>query len=149
MEKLPISFAKFPPLSGVARLMPMLVGGFILVWSIVLFVLGSDVSIIDDGMIYLRYAYNLANGYGLVYNPGEYYESNTNFLWSILLVPTFWIGLDPTIYLRLLGVAIGAGVLWLTYKLTEKLEGAFVAGHALDDHRGLFINQNAHNVCLR
>ncbi len=34
----------------------------------------------DDAYISLRYAYNLINGHGITWNPGEYVEGYTNFL---------------------------------------------------------------------
>ncbi len=59
----------------------------------------SPTYLYEDGMFYLRYAWNLASGYGLVYNPGEYYEGNTAFLWTILLTPAFWLGVEPRLYI--------------------------------------------------
>ncbi len=42
-------------------------------------------SVFDDAFISLRYARNLLDGHGLVWNPGERVEGYTNFLWTILL----------------------------------------------------------------
>ena len=42
-------------------------------------------SIFDDAFISFRYARNLLDGHGLVWNPGERVEGYTNFLWTILL----------------------------------------------------------------
>jgi 4-amino-4-deoxy-L-arabinose transferase-like glycosyltransferase len=43
-------------------------------------------SLFDDGMISMRYARNLANGYGLVWNPGgERVEGFTNPLWVLYM----------------------------------------------------------------
>ena len=39
----------------------------------------------DDAFISFRYARNLLEGHGLVYNPGEYVESYSNFLWVLEL----------------------------------------------------------------
>jgi arabinofuranosyltransferase len=39
----------------------------------------------DDGFISFRYAQNLAEGRGLVYNAGEYVEGYTNLLWTLAL----------------------------------------------------------------
>ncbi len=39
----------------------------------------------DDAMISMRYAQNLANGYGLVWNLGERVEGYTNFLWTLYM----------------------------------------------------------------
>ena len=42
-------------------------------------------SLFDDGMISMRYAKNLAEGQGLVWNPGMRIEGYTNFLWVIFM----------------------------------------------------------------
>lgn len=39
----------------------------------------------DDQMISMRYARNLSEGHGLVWNPGEYVEGYTNFGWTLLM----------------------------------------------------------------
>ena len=50
------------------------------------FEIGSEryFSLFDDAMISMRYAHNLAHGFGLVWNPGEApVEGYTNLLWTI------------------------------------------------------------------
>ncbi|MBN1963247.1 MAG: hypothetical protein JW910_01285 [Anaerolineae bacterium] len=48
--------------------------------------------IIDDAGITFAYARNLAEGYGLVAQPGlEPVEGYSNFLWMILFTPFFWL----------------------------------------------------------
>lgn len=49
--------------------------------------------LLDDAYISLRYARNLVDGYGLVFNPGERVEGYTNFLWTLLGALFLW--LDP------------------------------------------------------
>jgi len=39
----------------------------------------------DDAFISFRYADNFAKGHGLVFNPGEWVEGYTNFLWTLFL----------------------------------------------------------------
>lgn len=39
----------------------------------------------DDAFISFRYARNFARGEGLVFNPGEWVEGYTNFLWTLVL----------------------------------------------------------------
>ena len=46
----------------------------------------------DDAFISFRYARNLLEGHGLVFNPGEYVEGYTNFLW-VLELAALWGGL--------------------------------------------------------
>jgi hypothetical protein len=46
----------------------------------------------DDPMISMRYAYNLAHGNGLVWNPGEYVQGFTNLGWTLLMAVPLWLG---------------------------------------------------------
>jgi hypothetical protein len=49
----------------------------------------------DDSFISFRYARNLAQGHGLVFNPGgERVEGYTNLLWVLLLAGSGFLGLD-------------------------------------------------------
>jgi hypothetical protein len=48
---------------------------------------------IDDAFITFRYARNLADGLGLVYNPGEWVLGTTAPLWAILLAAGYRLGL--------------------------------------------------------
>ena len=52
--------------------------------------------ITDDAFISFRYVRNLLDGHGLVFNPGEYVEGYTNFLW-VLELAAIWrlFGLRP------------------------------------------------------
>ena len=50
----------------------------------------------DDAFISFRYTRNLLEGHGLVFNPGEYVEGYTNFLWILELAAIWGIfGLRP------------------------------------------------------
>lgn len=49
----------------------------------------------DDAYISFRYAKNLVEGHGLVFNPGERVEGYTNFLWTLLTAGAIGLGLDP------------------------------------------------------
>jgi hypothetical protein len=42
-------------------------------------------SLFDDAMISMRYAWNLAHGHGLVWNPGEHVEGYTNLLMVLIM----------------------------------------------------------------
>lgn len=58
-----------------------LLGGLILAW----YLSRRYVFVLDDAFISLRYARNLVNGHGLVFNPGlPPVEGYTNFLWVLL-----------------------------------------------------------------
>ena len=49
----------------------------------------------DDAMISMRYASNLADGHGLVWNVGERVEGYSNFLWTCIMAAVHWIGVGP------------------------------------------------------
>jgi arabinofuranosyltransferase len=71
----------------------------------------------DDAFISFRYAENLLNGHGLVYNPGEAVEGISNISWTLLMAGFMGIGADPvatSILLGLLSVAaLVAATAWL------------------------------------
>ena len=64
---------------------------------------------VDDAYISFRYARNLADGLGLVYNAGERIEGYTNFLWTVLLAGGIELGIDPHVTSKVLGGAAGLG----------------------------------------
>lgn len=49
----------------------------------------------EDAYISFRYARNLIEGHGLVFNPGERVEGYTNFLWTLLLAAGLKTGSSP------------------------------------------------------
>ncbi len=75
----------------------------------------------DDAYISFRYAENLINGNGLVFNIGERVEGYTNFLWVILLaLAKGLLGIDYLATSRVLGVAAGASLFVLVYMLIRR-----------------------------
>src|SRR5689334_20098800 len=46
---------------------------------------GRYYCLFDDAMVSLRYAWNLAHGAGLVWNPGERVEGITSLSWSLYM----------------------------------------------------------------
>ena len=52
----------------------------------------------DDAYITYRYARNLAQGKGLVFNPGEHVEAYTNFLYVLAMAPAFWVTNNDGVY---------------------------------------------------
>jgi arabinofuranosyltransferase len=75
----------------------------------------------DDAFISLRYARNLAQGRGLVFNPGERVEGFSNPLWVLLAAAAFRVHLDPLLVWRLLGIACGALSVLLSWRLARGL----------------------------
>ncbi len=76
---------------------------------------------IDDAYISFRYARNLAQGFGAVFNPGERVEGYTNFLWMLLDVPAELAHLPPRVWALGLSVLLGFVGLLATYRLAAGL----------------------------
>ncbi|MFQ5608360.1 MAG: hypothetical protein ACE5GA_10465, partial [Candidatus Zixiibacteriota bacterium] len=58
----------------------------------------------DDAFISFRYAKNLADGLGLVFNAGEYVEGYTNFLWTLIMTLGLRANIDPVALSETLGL---------------------------------------------
>jgi len=104
---------------------------------------------VDDSFIFFRYAENIANGHGFVFNPGEVPgEGFTSWLWVLLLSFTSYIGLDPVSTSKVLGVFFhvltGALIYLLVIKIVGKdylakitaltLAGGFLCNYRLTAH---------------
>jgi arabinofuranosyltransferase len=70
----------------------------------------------DDAFISFRYARNLVDGLGLVWNAGEAVEGYTNFLWVLTMAAGMGVGIEPERLSVTLGIASGivvlVGVVW-------------------------------------
>ena len=90
----------------------------------------------DDAFISFRYARNLLEGHGLVFNPGEYVEGYSNFLWTLELA-FLWalFGLRPEYVAPWLSVACTVGtiatMLWWVVRTPRLQERGIVAWMAL------------------
>ena len=90
----------------------------------------------DDAFISFRYVRNLLEGNGLVFNPGEYVEGYTNFLWILELAAIWGIfGVRPEHAAPWLSVAytIGtiAAMLWWVARLPSLQNRGLVGWMAL------------------
>src|SRR5262245_4613068 len=65
----------------------------------------------DDAFITFRYARNLVDGHGLVFNPGERVEGYTEFLFALLMAGGIALGMAPEAFSNVLGVACGTAIL--------------------------------------
>ncbi|MCS6881968.1 MAG: hypothetical protein RMK84_08295 [Oscillochloridaceae bacterium] len=103
------------------RQVDMLVLGWSLIVPLVLFAIFHGYGF-DDPYITYRYATNLADGHGFVYNPGERVLSTTAPLYALLLAPFAALGLEVPLISNLIGcVSQGAGALalWRLGRLAE------------------------------
>ena len=81
----------------------------------------------DDTYISFRYARNLVDGHGLVFNPGERVEGYTNFSWVLWSALPHWIGQNGDVALlwaRLLSLVSVVALGWSTRSLSHRLIGA-------------------------
>ena len=80
-------------------------------------------TLFDDAMISMRYAWNLAHGNGLVWNPGERVEGFTNPLWVgfMALFHLFPIPAEKiSVYIQVAGAIFLAINLYFVKKITEE-----------------------------
>ncbi|MGH3104735.1 MAG: hypothetical protein ACRDN6_11640 [Gaiellaceae bacterium] len=82
-------------------------------------------TLFDDAMISMRYARNLADGHGLVWNPGEQpVEGYTNFLWTLWMVFVHLLGLPESkiaLAVMISGVLLLVGNVLLVRRIAERL----------------------------
>ncbi len=92
----------------------------------------------DDAYISFRYAENLSQGLGLVYNAGERVEGYTNFLWTVLVAAGMGMGLDPLQLGHWLGLGFYAGSIALLWRAAGKFWPLAAVGWALHWHAQSF-----------
>ena len=90
----------------------------------------------DDAFISFRYARNLLEGHGLVFNPGEYVEGYSNFLWVLELAAAWGLfGVRPEVAAPWLSVACTgatlAVMLWWVVHTPSLRHRSWVAWMAL------------------
>ena len=86
---------------------------FFLPWLLILsWMVALSWWLTDDAFISFRYARNLLEGHGLVFNPGERVEGYTNFLWTLELAGIWGLfGVRPEYSAPWLSLAFTAGTL--------------------------------------
>lgn len=79
----------------------------------------------EDAHITFRFARNLADGHGFVWNVGERpIEGFTSFLWVLLAAAGFRAGIDPLPLSQAAGLISSVGTLALTFAVARQLMGA-------------------------
>ena len=78
----------------------------------------------EDAYISFRFARNVAEGHGFVWNPGEPpVEGFTNFLWVGISAVAYKLGLDVPRVAQVLGVMAGLGTLVVSWNFARKVLG--------------------------
>jgi hypothetical protein len=82
---------------------------------------------LDDAFIFFRYARNLAEGLGPVFNPGEAVEGYTSFLWLAVSALPFSLLPDPAALraIEVAGGALGLLTLWRCFSFPGPGPGPF------------------------
>jgi hypothetical protein len=81
-----------------------------------------DFDAVDDAYISFRYARNAARGGGLTFNVGERrVEGYTNFLWTVMLIPAFWLRLPVRVLSLVLGTLWSLGGMLLVWRTSRDL----------------------------
>ncbi|MCA8958427.1 MAG: hypothetical protein KDC87_20280, partial [Planctomycetes bacterium] len=88
--------------------------------------------------ISFRYAKNLVDGLGLVFNAGEHVEGYTNFLWVMILAGGMWAGFDPIVLGQWLGIGFFFATVLLLWRAAPTPLPIAAVGLALHWHSGLF-----------
>ncbi len=78
--------------------------------------------LLDDAYISLRYAHNLIDGHGLVFNPGERVEGYTNFLWVLLGAAFLALGVDAMTALQMVSAVLTVAILVLVHQLGKVVD---------------------------
>jgi len=74
----------------------------------------------DDQMISMRYARNLVEGHGLVWNAGEYVEGYTNFLWTVVMAAAHGLPISDAhtaVAVKIINWVLACAVLLLSERL--------------------------------
>jgi arabinofuranosyltransferase len=104
-------------------------------WHILLFTISAlaflawqNRFIQDDAFIAFRYAQNLADGKGLIWNIGEYVEGYTCFLWVLIMTIPFLVRLEPIVFSHVIGILFFCGSLFFTYNIARRIRDTLSFG---------------------
>ena len=79
-------------------------------------------TVTEDALVSFRYAQNIADGNGPVFNPGERVEGYTNFLWLVLIaLPRAAFGADVQTTAVVFGVVSALGCVIVSYFLVNRI----------------------------
>ena len=112
--------------AGIGRIAPPLrVAAFVLAALPLALLAWKFQFVCDDAFISFRYARNLAEGHGLVFNPGvdQPVEGYSELGWVLLMALGLREGLDPVVLSRVLSALAGLALVALSLRLVESASG--------------------------
>ncbi|MCB0336607.1 MAG: hypothetical protein KDD62_09880, partial [Bdellovibrionales bacterium] len=74
----------------------------------------------DDSFISFRYARNLVEGHGLAWNPGQFVEGYTNFLWTLMMAAVLKLNLAPELWSNIISISCALLLLFLISNFARK-----------------------------
>ncbi|HEX9809266.1 MAG TPA: glycosyltransferase family 39 protein [Alphaproteobacteria bacterium] len=74
----------------------------------------------DDAFILFRYAQNLVDGRGLVWNPGEYVQGYTSLAWVLIVAAGLWAGFEPVAWSQAVSLCAGTATMAVSYALFRR-----------------------------
>ena len=75
---------------------------------------------LDDAWIHQAYARNLAATGQWAFSPGNTSAGSTAPLWTLMLIPAYLIGLEPTLWVGLLAIAQLGTIAWIGMRWSSK-----------------------------
>ncbi|MCC6621622.1 MAG: hypothetical protein IT385_10235 [Deltaproteobacteria bacterium] len=124
LRKQPLDLAYGPAPTPRFKWQPWVVTTAVLGIPMLLALLVGRDHIKDDAYISFRYAHNLVQGDGLVFNMGDKLEGFTNFLWTLMMVPFEVLGWDLLQVCEVIGTALVAGLIVYATRVTGLLVAA-------------------------
>ncbi len=107
-----------PSLEDITLRQIALLAGVILLYTFLSLLSFNQIE--EDAFIYFRFAENLAEGHGYVFNRGgERVEAGSSLLWLLLLTTLYKLPVDMLFSTKLLGLAFGVANLALSYRLAR------------------------------
>jgi len=93
----------------------------LLILTLLIFHIIQYAFLTDDAFISFRYAQNIADGHGPVFNVGERVEGYTNFLWVILLAVFSLAGMAPELMARILSIGCSLALFGIVFYFNRKI----------------------------
>ena len=82
----------------------------------------------DDAFITYRFSRNLAQGRGLVFNPGEKVEGYTNFLWTVIHAIPEKLGWNTPAFSQVLGIVLIVATTAVSLRFARNVLGSATKG---------------------
>lgn len=113
------NFLNQPKIKRITEIILKAVPFFVIVWAV--YFANKNKFLQDDAFITFRYSENFVNGFGIVFNIGEYLEGYTNFLWMLFVSLGILFKQAPENFSIQLGLFFYSGSLLVWYRIAKLL----------------------------